>query len=201
MYKIYKLNWLTLIFSDITASCLNFADTSWNWRVQISNVIYWNIGPYLENFVIKLIPRIYCIRHFLQLNFHFQSYIFNDVKVRTLGRPFHGFDFVFIHKCFCYASSMNRSIVILKTIIIICEMPNNAWPQITVQNFNVFYCIYCSINFSQSTEAIVCNATSNHDIDVIYDISRCSLIQGVKWSYISIIFPYFQDFAIFPIFV
>jgi len=131
----------------------------WNWRVQISNVIYWNlIGPYLENFVIKLIPRIYCFRIF-------QPYTFNDVQVETLGRPFHSFDFVFIHECFWWASSMNRSIVILNTIIIIWEVHGNDWPQTTVQIFNVFCCIYCPINFSQSTDAIVCSATLNHDTD------------------------------------
>jgi hypothetical protein len=41
----------------------------------------------------------------------------------------------------------------------------NDWPQTTVQNFNVFCCIYCPINFSQSTDAIVCSATLNHDAD------------------------------------
>jgi hypothetical protein len=30
-YKtIYKLDWLALIFGDVTSSCLNFADTFWN---------------------------------------------------------------------------------------------------------------------------------------------------------------------------
>ena len=136
-------------WSGVTSSCLNFADTFWNWRVRIFNVIYWNIGPYLENVVIKLIPRIYCCRNILQLNFNFQPYIFNDVQLRTLGRSFHDFDFVSIHEWFCYPSSMNRSIVILTTIIIIWEVPGNDWPQTTVQDFNIFCCIYCSINFSQ----------------------------------------------------
>ena len=165
MSKLYKLDWLTLIFSDVTSSYLNFADTFWNWRVQISNVIYWNIGPYLEIFVIKLIPRICCSSIFIF------NYTFSMIFKSGLWAGHSMFLISFSSsECFCYASSMNRSIVIW-------EVPGNDWPQTTVQNFNIFCCIYYSINFSQSTDAIVCNATPNHDADFsVYTGTNTSLL-------------------------
>ena len=76
--KIYKLDWFTLIFSDVTSSCLNFADTFWNWRVRIFNVIYWNIGPYLEYVVIKFILRICCFCNSILIFNHTFSMMFKS---------------------------------------------------------------------------------------------------------------------------
>ena len=87
---IYKLDWLALIFGDVTSSCLSFADKFWNWRV-----IYLNIVPYLANFIIKLIPKIYCFRNFLELNFHFPAIHFQWCSSPHFGTAISRFWFRF----------------------------------------------------------------------------------------------------------
>ena len=143
--KIYKLDWLTVIFSDVTLSCLNFADTFWNWRVQISNVIYWNIGPFFGNFVIKLIPRIYCYRNFLQLNFHFQPYIFNDSNL-DFGQAIPWLWFCFHRWMFLLGELYEQEH---------CHLENNnyhlgsAWQWLATNNCSKFQCILMHLLFHQ----------------------------------------------------
>jgi hypothetical protein len=73
---------------------------------------------------------------FLYQTFSATQFLFSIIHFQWCPSPDFGPTIPWFWFRFCYASSMNRSIVILKTIIIICEMPNNAWPQTTVQNFN-----------------------------------------------------------------